>query len=220
RAVADSIAPLRREPLLARADTPAAYAYGERAADSAARITHGKASQDERDRWQKGDAISVDSARRVLGVDPLVVPGVPIEAFYRGRSIGYSGVVIVEQALDSNTMIEVINARSAPALLNEVVVTGAQPVRSRPAEAAPPPAPVSHVTLCPFDGVAQVNVTCPAGTVSSAGLKKSFPTVIVVLCPPPPPPPPPPVLYGDVDPPHDTSSTAPAIPDTSDSHFD
>ncbi|PYP51145.1 MAG: hypothetical protein DMD45_08855 [Gemmatimonadetes bacterium] len=141
RAVADSIAPLRREPLLARADTPAAYAYGERAADSAARITHGKASQDERDRWQKGDAISVDSARRVLGVDPLVVPGVPIEAFYRGRSIGYSGVVIVEQALDSNTMIEVINARSAPALLNEVVVTGAQPVRSRPAEAAPPPAP-------------------------------------------------------------------------------
>ena len=141
RAVADSIARPRPELVVSQADTAVAYAYAERVADSVAGITRRKASQDEHDRWQKGDAIGIDSARRVLGADPLVVPGVPIEAVYLGRGIGYSGVVIVEQALDSTTMIEVINARSAPALLNEVVVTGAQPVRSRPAEAAPPPAP-------------------------------------------------------------------------------
>ena len=141
RARADNLPRPRPEPLVSQADTLVAYAYAERVADSVAGITRRKASPDEHDRWQKGDAISIDSARRVLGADPLVVPGVPIEAFYRGRSIGYSGVVIVEQALDSTTMIEVINARSAPALLDEVVVTGAQPVRSRPAEAAPPPAP-------------------------------------------------------------------------------
>ena len=75
---------------------------------------------------EKGTTISLDSARRVLGADPLIVPGVPIEAIYRGRHIGYSGVVIVEQALDSSTMIEVINARAAPVALEAVVVTGAQ----------------------------------------------------------------------------------------------
>lgn len=81
-------------------------------------------SRDDSDQWQKGGAITVDSARRVLGADPLVVPGVPIEALYRGRAIGYADVVIVEQALDSTTTIRVINARAAPPLLEDVVVTG------------------------------------------------------------------------------------------------
>jgi hypothetical protein len=48
------------------------------------------------------------------------------------------------------------------------------------------PGPESHVTLCPFDGVAHVNVTVPGGTVSGVGLKKLLPTVIVMLRPPPP----------------------------------
>jgi hypothetical protein len=91
---------------------------------------------DERSQWQKGGAISVDSARRVLGADPLVVPGVPIEALYRGRAIGYTDVVIVEQALDATTMIEVINARSAPQLLDQVVVSRAPAARPEPARAA------------------------------------------------------------------------------------
>jgi putative zinc finger protein len=76
-------------------------------------------------RQSKGSAISVDSARRVLGTDPLIVPGLPIQAIYRGREIGYSGLVIVEQTLDSSTVIEVVNGRRAPLALNEVVVTGA-----------------------------------------------------------------------------------------------
>ena len=74
----------------------------------------------------KGSPISVDTARVLLGTDPLVVPGAPIRAIYRAREIGYSVVVIVEQALDSSTVIEVINARSAPVTLEAVVVTGAQ----------------------------------------------------------------------------------------------
>jgi hypothetical protein len=93
-------------------------------------------ARDVRDQWQKGGAISVDSARRVLGADPLVVPGVPIEALYRGRAIGYADVVIVEQALDSTTIIEVINARAAPQLLEDVVVAGRAAARSEPAPAA------------------------------------------------------------------------------------
>lgn len=87
---------------------------------------------DERSPWQRGGAISIDSARSMLGADPLVIPGVPIEALYRGRAIGYADVVIVEQALDSTTMIEVINARAAPQLLNGVVVAGAPAARPEP----------------------------------------------------------------------------------------
>jgi len=134
RALTGSIASQReesREPLVARGDTaaaPAAYARAERAL--------GAASLGEADRWERGSAISFDSARLVLGSDPLVVPGVPIEAVYQGRRLGYANVVIVEQALDATTMIEVINARTGPQL-NQVVVAGApaaRPDRARVAD--------------------------------------------------------------------------------------
>jgi hypothetical protein len=74
----------------------------------------------------KGSPISADTARVLLGTDPLVVPGAPIRGIYRAREIGYSAVVIVEQALDSSTVIEVVNGRRAPLALGQVVVTGAE----------------------------------------------------------------------------------------------
>jgi len=59
------------------------------------------------------------------------------------------------------------------------------------------------------------------------GLNVNDPVAVMVALAPelahvagvPPPPPPP---YGDVEPelPHDTRSSTPAIPETSDSHFD
>jgi len=115
---ADNIARPRPEPVESKAE-------GERPRELAAKIAAYKAASDERDAWQKGDAISLDSARHVLGGDPVVVPGVPVEAFYLGRGVGYSAVVIVQQALDSSTMIEVINARPASLLLDQVVASGA-----------------------------------------------------------------------------------------------
>src|SRR5207244_3807126 len=74
---------------------------------------------------EKASPISVDSARALLGADPLAVPGAPIRTMYRAREIGYSAVVIVEQALDSSTVIEVVNGRRSPLPLDAVVVTGA-----------------------------------------------------------------------------------------------
>src|SRR5207248_2575610 len=76
------------------------------------------------------------NSRRGAGRGTLVVPGVPIEALYRGRAIGYADVVIVEQALDATTMIEVINARTAPQLLDQVVVASAPAARPELARAA------------------------------------------------------------------------------------
>ena len=73
----------------------------------------------------KGSPIGVDTARALLGGDPLAVPGAPIRAVYRARELGYSAVVIVEQVLDSNTVIEVVNRRRSPMALDQVVVTGA-----------------------------------------------------------------------------------------------
>jgi len=74
---------------------------------------------------EKASPISVDSARALLGADPLAVPGAPIRTMYRAREIGYSAVVIVEQALDSSTVIEVVNGRRSPLALDAVAVTGA-----------------------------------------------------------------------------------------------
>ena len=125
---ADNIARPRPEPVESQAE-------GERPRELAAKIAAHKAASDERDAWQKGNVISLDSARHVLGGDPVVVPGVPVEAFYLGRGVGYSAVVIVQQALDSSTMIEVMNARPA-SLLDQVVVSGAAAVRPDGASAA------------------------------------------------------------------------------------
>jgi Putative zinc-finger len=77
----------------------------------------------------KGPPIGVDSARLLLGADPLVVPDLPVRGMYRGRQLGYSAMVIVEQALDSTTVIEVVNGRPSPLQLAEVVVTGAGEAR-------------------------------------------------------------------------------------------
>jgi len=126
----------RPEPVVQADSVAAPVANADRTFLGAARGVLGKALEEGRDVWQKGSAISIDSARQVLGADPLVVPGVPIEALYWGRAIGYSGVVIVEQALDSTTMIEVINARTAPQLLDQVVVAGAPAARPERASAA------------------------------------------------------------------------------------
>jgi anti-sigma factor RsiW len=85
---------------------------------------------------EKGTTISLDSARRLLGADPFVVPGAPIRAIHRAREIGYSAVVIIEQALDSSTVIEVLNRRPSPLKLDEIVVTGAGAVAARPDSAS------------------------------------------------------------------------------------
>ena len=140
RARVDNIALPRPEPVMSadRAAAPVADSVGSQ--ERAAGLARRKESADERGQWQKGGAINIDSARRVLGADPLVVPGVPIEALYRGRAIGYADVVIVEQALDSTTMIEVINARTAPQLLDQVVVAGEPAARPEPVSAADSPA--------------------------------------------------------------------------------
>src|SRR5204862_533564 len=74
---------------------------------------------------EKASPTRLDSARALLGADPLVDPGAPIRTMYRAREIGYSAVVIVEQALDSSTVIEVVNGRRSPAALDAVAVTGA-----------------------------------------------------------------------------------------------
>jgi len=81
---------------------------------------------------QKGSTISLDTARVLLGRDPFVVPGALIRAIHRAREMGYSAVVIVEQALDSSTVIEVVNGRRSPLALDEIVVTGAGAVAAQP----------------------------------------------------------------------------------------
>jgi anti-sigma factor RsiW len=68
---------------------------------------------------------SLDSARAVLGQDPIALPGAPIIAVRGERAIGYAAVVVVEQRLDSNTVVTLVERRPAPLHMDEVVVTGA-----------------------------------------------------------------------------------------------
>jgi len=61
----------------------------------------------------------------VLGQDPIALPGAPIIAVRRERAIGYAAVVVVEQRLDSNTVVTLVERRPAPLHMDEIVVTGA-----------------------------------------------------------------------------------------------
>ena len=124
----------------------------------------------------KGTPIGADSARLLLGRDPLVVPDVPIRAIYRARMIGYSGLVIVEQALDSSTVIEVINGRASPVELQGVVVTGAGAARAdSPAAATPKPEPTPAAEKQKAERIAPdffVDVRGPLPTDSLAVLRR------------------------------------------------
>ncbi|HEX4600808.1 MAG TPA: zf-HC2 domain-containing protein [Gemmatimonadales bacterium] len=71
-----------------------------------------------------------DSARALLGADPYVVPDLAVRGIYRARVIGYSAVVVVEQALDSSRVVAVMTGRPASAQRSAVVVTGAERVDS------------------------------------------------------------------------------------------
>jgi hypothetical protein len=73
---------------------------------------------------------TLDSARAVLGQDPVVVPGAPIRAVRRDRMMGYAAVVVIEQQLDSSSVIELVERRAATANLDAVVVTAAGETRA------------------------------------------------------------------------------------------
>ncbi len=78
--------------------------------------------------------VSLDSARLLLGQDPLALPDVPIRALRHERALG-EVVIVVEQALDSTTVIELRERRPLPLALSEVVVTGAYEGRQGPERA-------------------------------------------------------------------------------------
>src|SRR5258707_532543 len=69
------------------------------------------------------------------------------------------------------------------------------------------PGPLSQMTECPFDGVAQLNVTVPAETVSGVGEKRLFLTAMFAVWPPPVVPPPPPYV-GELLQPNRVAQTA------------
>ena len=128
RNAADDIAQERAARVAVRAEASSALSAANQAPTPQPSV-----SGADRERYvRQGSPIGVDTARVLLGTDPLVVPGAPIRAIYRAREIGYSAVVIVEQALDSSTVIEVVNGRRSPLAVDQVVVTGAGAPVARP----------------------------------------------------------------------------------------
>jgi len=58
------------------------------------------------------------------------VPGAPIRAVRRDRMMGYAAVVVIEQQVDSSSVIELVERRAATANLDAVVVTSAGETRA------------------------------------------------------------------------------------------
>jgi putative zinc finger protein len=125
----------------------------------------------------RGPPIGVDSARLLLGSDPVAVPNLPVRGIYRARMIGYTGMVIVEQELDSSTVIEVINGRRSPVALDAVVVTGA--AAARPDSQVPGARAILNARAADSLAAAQQPAPAPAADLEKAKHAASGPFVDV-----------------------------------------
>jgi len=126
----------------------------------------------------KGSPISLDTARALLGSDPLAVPSAPIRAIYGAREIGYSAVVIVEQALDSSTVIEVVNRRRSRLALDAVVVAAAPAAQADSTRVAERPRDRGQVA----DSLA----AAPAAKVAARALRRLDDLEVQIVGPMPP----------------------------------
>src|SRR5438270_13640287 len=85
--------------------------------------------------------------------------------------------------------------------------------------------PLSDVTVWEIPLLFTQQTSCPAVMVAVLGLKVNEPVAVMVALAPELAqlargvPPPPPHGHAELDPPHDTSSNAPAIPETTDRHL-
>jgi hypothetical protein len=136
---------------------------GARANDVAAVRGRGVTTQ-----WQ---IISRGVARSLLGADPVGLPGLATRRIRRSPSP--DGTVVVEQALDSSTVIQIFQRPAAEAF---VMVDGA-PLRRferdraarEAAPAAAPPAPAPAERLARYVGKLRVEI---AGPLSPDSLNK------------------------------------------------
>jgi len=85
--------------------------------------------------WQ---IIGLDAARPTLGANAVTIPGVPVRDVRRSP-LG-DGVVVVEQALDSTTVIQLFQRRADQGTINGEFVTTGAAAASRQRAAAPAPA--------------------------------------------------------------------------------
>jgi len=96
---------------------------------------------------------SLDSARALLGREPVVLPGAPIRALRRAHLPGYAAAVVIEQQLDSGTVVQLVEGRRAEMRMDAVVAErvaapSAAAERTRaPQAAAQAPAPIRPVRL-------------------------------------------------------------------------
>jgi len=86
-------------------------------------------------------SITLDSARALLDHDPLALPDVPIRSVRHAQMVGAVAVVVIEQQLDSSTVIELREFRPTALQLGAVVVTEADAARARPDSAPGAPRP-------------------------------------------------------------------------------
>jgi len=100
---------------------------------------------------------SLDSARALLGREPVVLPGAPIRALRRAHLPGYAAAVVIEQQLDSGTVVQLVERRRAEMRMDAVVAErvaapSAAAERTRAPQAAAraaaqAPAPIRPVRL-------------------------------------------------------------------------
>jgi hypothetical protein len=109
-------------------------------------------------------SVTVDSARAILGAEPVTIPGVPVRRY--GVSGRGDGVVLVEQLLAGTTVVQLYERR-ADAALNEVQQAAAP---ARQAEGAGARAAAPSERLARYVGPLRIEIAGPVGADSLSRL--------------------------------------------------
>jgi len=104
--------------------------------------------------------VTIDSARAILGAAPVTIPGVPV----RRIALGGPGIVVVEQALDATTVVQLYERRADA--VREVEQDAV--ARQRAASEQPRPAGASE-RLARYVGALRVEI---AGALGADSLSK------------------------------------------------
>ena len=140
-----------------RAAAPAAQAAAPRA-EAVGLAASAVANADER---MTLTPVTIDSARAILGAAPVTIPGVPV----RRIALGGPGIVVVEQALDATTVVQLYERRA-----DAVREVGQDAVARQRAAAEPPRPGESSERLARYVGALRIEIAGPVGADSLSRL--------------------------------------------------
>ncbi len=161
RRAAEAKATAEEERVAGRLAAPPSAPAGQAAAPRAEAVGLAASAVANADEGVTLTSVTIDSARAILGAAPVTIPGVPV----RRIALGGPGIVVVEQALDATTVVQLYERRA-----DAVRAVGQDAVARQRAAAEPTRPAESSERLARYVGTLRIEIAGPVGADSLSKL--------------------------------------------------